>query len=81
MVLNSAQEILNVLKESVDPYILITTHHKPDADAMGSSLGLRLFLKKLGFRTDFISPTDYASFLKWMHGAEETAPEKHWKFF
>ncbi len=28
--------------------ILITTHHKPDADALGSSLGLAGYLKKKG---------------------------------
>lgn len=71
MVLHSAQEILKALREQDNPYILITTHHKPDADAMGSSLGLMLFLRRLGFRCDFVSPTDYASFLRWMKGSEE----------
>jgi bifunctional oligoribonuclease and PAP phosphatase NrnA len=72
MVLHSAQEILKTLQSVVDPKIVITTHYKPDADAMGSSLGLKLFLESQGFKAQFISPTDYASFLKWMKGNDET---------
>ena len=72
MVLHSAQEILKTLQDAGDPEIVITTHYKPDADAMGSSLGLRMFLQAMGFRVHFISPTDYASFLKWMKGSEDT---------
>ena len=46
--------------------IVITTHLKPDGDAMGSSLGLFHFLKRLGHSVTVISPTNWASFLKWM---------------
>ncbi len=48
------------------PKIVITTHHKPDADALGSSLGLYHFLKQLGVASTVVSPTDYGDFLKWM---------------
>ena len=48
--------------------IIITTHHKPDADALGSSLGLYNFLKQLGVESTIITPTDYGDFLKWMPG-------------
>jgi phosphoesterase RecJ-like protein len=41
-------------------------HQKPDADAMGSSLGLFHFLKKLGHSPTVISPTNWADWLKWM---------------
>lgn len=51
--------------------IIITTHHKPDADAMGSSLGLKNFLVNLGFNPIVITPTDYAPFLHWMKGDDE----------
>jgi phosphoesterase RecJ-like protein len=44
-------------------------HQKPDADAMGSSLGLFHFLRKLGHETTVISPTNWADWLKWMPGA------------
>jgi phosphoesterase RecJ-like protein len=43
-------------------------HQKPDADAMGSSLGLYHFLKKLGHTPTVISPTNWAEWLKWMPG-------------
>lgn len=51
--------------------IVITTHHKPDADALGSSLGLANFLKKKGHEVTVITPSDYPSFLHWMKGNEE----------
>jgi len=50
--------------------IVITTHHKPDADALGSSLGLYHFLKELGKDVTVVSPTDYPKFLHWMPGNE-----------
>jgi bifunctional oligoribonuclease and PAP phosphatase NrnA len=51
--------------------IVITTHFKPDADALGSSLGLALFLKKLKHEVYVITPSDYPEFLNWMHGNDE----------
>ncbi|MDN3581772.1 DHH family phosphoesterase [Mucilaginibacter flavus] len=51
--------------------IVITTHHKPDGDAMGSSLGLYNYLIQLGHHTTVITPTDYPDFLAWLPGNEE----------
>lgn len=51
--------------------IVITTHQKPDADAMGSSLALRHFLQKLGHSVTVISPTNWAGWVDWMPGAKE----------
>jgi phosphoesterase RecJ-like protein len=51
--------------------VVITTHSNPDADALGSSLGLSHFLRKIGHRTSVVTPTDYPDFLKWMPGNEE----------
>jgi len=48
--------------------VVITTHHKPDADALGSSLGLSSYLQKKGHEVHVISPSDYPEFLNWMHG-------------
>jgi len=48
--------------------IVITTHHKPDGDAMGSSLGLFHYLKSAGIDSQVITPTDYAEFLHWLPG-------------
>jgi phosphoesterase RecJ-like protein len=46
--------------------IVITTHHKPDGDAMGSSLGLFNYLIQKGHFVKVISPTDYPYFLQWL---------------
>jgi phosphoesterase RecJ-like protein len=48
--------------------IVITTHHKPDGDAMGSSLGLYNYLIQQGHHARVITPTDYPDFLSWMPG-------------
>ncbi|HCN83682.1 MAG TPA: DHH family phosphoesterase [Sphingobacteriaceae bacterium] len=46
--------------------IVITTHHKPDGDAMGSSLGLYNYLIQKGHHVRVITPTDYPDFLHWL---------------
>ena len=51
--------------------IVITTHHKPDGDAMGSSLGLYNYLIQQGHHAKVITLTDYPNFLSWMPGNEE----------
>lgn len=51
--------------------IVITTHHKPDGDAMGSSLGLYNYLIQQGHHAQVIAPTDYPEFLAWMPGNPE----------
>ncbi len=48
--------------------ILITTHHKPDADALGSSLALQGYLLKKGHDVSVVTPSDYPDFLNWMNG-------------
>jgi len=50
--------------------ILITTHVGPDGDAIGSSLGLALFIKKLNPEVRVAVPNDYPDFLHWMPGNE-----------
>lgn len=49
---------------------VIVTHFKPDADALGSSLGLAGFLTKKGHHVQVITPSDYPDFLAWMPGNE-----------
>lgn len=61
--------------------IVITTHANPDADALGSSLGLARYLKKQGHEVAPIVPNSYPDFLTWMSGNEsvinfEEASEK-----
>ncbi|WP_258099359.1 DHH family phosphoesterase [Marinoscillum pacificum] len=64
---------INALKAFLDTpkKVIITTHSNPDADALGSSLGLYHFLKGRGHDVDVITPTDYPQFLHWMQGNEE----------
>lgn len=77
MVLHSAQDILQAVQRIDNPRIVITTHHKPDADAMGSSLGLKLFFETFGYRVDVVSPTDYANFLRWMKDSDKVVIYEH----
>lgn len=51
--------------------MVIIPHSKPDADALGSSLGLALYLKKKGHQVHVITPTDYPDFLTWMAGNDD----------
>jgi phosphoesterase RecJ-like protein len=51
--------------------IVITTHFKPDADALGSSLGMANYLIKKGHQVQVITPSDYPDFLYWMKGNED----------
>jgi phosphoesterase RecJ-like protein len=51
--------------------VFITTHHKPDADALGSSLAWAGYLKKKGHSVTVVTPSDYPAFLNWMQGNEE----------
>ena len=51
--------------------VVITMHQKPDADAMGSSLGLYHFLIQFGHSVTVISPTNWAAFLNWMPGCNK----------
>lgn len=50
--------------------IVITTHANPDADALGSTLGLHHFLVDLDHEVTSIVPNSYPDFLEWMHGKE-----------
>jgi len=50
---------------------VITTHQKPDADAMGSSLALGHFLSQFGHTVTIISPTNWAGWVNWMPGTKE----------
>ena len=61
------QEIFPLLSEPRK--VVITTHQKPDPDAMGSSLGLYHFLVQWGHLVTVISPTNWASWLNWMPSA------------
>ncbi|CAA7392408.1 DHH family phosphoesterase [Chryseobacterium fistulae] len=51
--------------------IVILTHYNPDGDAVGSSLGLKHYLKAKGIHAEVIVPNDFPKFLKWMPEAKK----------
>ncbi|WP_185856462.1 DHH family phosphoesterase [Blattabacterium cuenoti] len=51
--------------------IVLLPHIYPDGDALGSSLALLLFLRKLKHDVELISPTEYSDFFKWLPGSKE----------
>ncbi|MCB4807995.1 bifunctional oligoribonuclease/PAP phosphatase NrnA [Tamlana sp. 62-3] len=53
---------------STPKHIVIVAHKNPDGDAIGSSLGLFHYLKKLNHNVQVIMPNDYPEFLKWVPG-------------
>ena len=73
------QEIFQLL--TAPRKVVITTHQKPDPDAMGSSLGMYHFLTSLGHEVSVISPTNWATWLNWMQSSNvvidyELTPDK-----
>jgi phosphoesterase RecJ-like protein len=48
--------------------VVIVMHKSPDGDAVGSSLGMKHYLEKLGHNVSVISPNSFPDFLKWMPG-------------
>jgi phosphoesterase RecJ-like protein len=56
---------------SVPRKVVIITHFKPDADALGSSLGLSGYLKLKGHTVTVITPSDYPDFIAWMPGNKD----------
>ncbi len=50
--------------------IVITHHYNPDADALGSTLGLFHYLNQKGHQCTIISPNAIPDFLQWMPSSE-----------
>ncbi|WP_307453402.1 MULTISPECIES: DHH family phosphoesterase [Chryseobacterium] len=51
--------------------IVILTHYNPDGDAIGSSLGLKHYLRQKGIEANVVVPNDFPKFLKWMPEAKK----------
>lgn len=51
--------------------VAIITHFNPDGDAIGSSLALHHYFKKLGLNSTVITPNRHPSFLNWIPGINE----------
>lgn len=56
---------------STSQNIVITCHHNPDGDAIGSSLGLAAYLWSLGKEVNVIVPDQYPDFLQWLPNTEK----------
>ncbi len=68
--LQNIHQLKNLLLTS-SKKIIITIHHHPDADAIGSALALYHLLKKLKHDVCILSTSTYPSFLSWMYGIDD----------
>lgn len=62
-------EILPLLQQP--RRIFITTHHKPDGDAIGSMLALHLYLQLKGHQVTSVAPSEVPDFLMWLPQVHE----------
>jgi phosphoesterase RecJ-like protein len=66
------EEIKGILELLATPKkIAIIPHRSPDGDAMGSTLGLYHFLKRLNHEAIVIAPNEFPEFLAWLPGSEK----------
>lgn len=65
-------ENILLLKEllSSPKRIVITLHQRPDADTLGTGLGLATLLEKQQHQVQVVAPSAYPAFLNWLPGAE-----------
>jgi phosphoesterase RecJ-like protein len=63
--IEAIQKLLSTPKK-----IVIIPHRSPDGDAMGSTLGLYHFLKKLNHDAVVIAPNEFPDFLAWLPASE-----------
>ncbi len=79
---NQLKEIENWLHPGAS--ILITSHHNPDGDAIGSLLAMYHLTKKEGYRVNCVVPNRIPEFLKWMPGSADILifdEKKHARLF
>ena len=70
------EDLALIIKEAgkslkADSRVLIFGHVNPDGDAIGSTLGLKHYLKEKINEVEVIVPNDYPDFLKWMPGSDD----------
>lgn len=68
-----AEDLISRLREAiaVKDKIVIVSHVAPDGDAVGSSLALYHFLRRLGKEVYIILPNGFPDFLSWLPGAND----------
>lgn len=73
MLLKSELTKVETFKNIIDSSksIVITTHHNPDGDAVGSVLGLYHALKAKGYPVLAVTPNGFPEFLSWMPGTDQ----------
>ncbi len=73
------KEFKKILSNSKN--IILQMHINPDGDAVGSSIALSIYLKKLGYNNTIVAPNLFPGFLKWMPNSNEiiVATEHHTK--
>ncbi|ROT47475.1 DHH family phosphoesterase [Candidatus Cardinium hertigii] len=71
---------ISILKEQLasPKRIVVVMHAQPDADALGTSLALALYLKEQGHKVDVITPTEYPKFLSWLPGVNDVLIAEHY---
>ena len=62
-------KLSNIFRDNKN--IVIVSHANPDGDAIGSSLALYLFLKKMGCNPKVVMPNEFPDFLSWMPSAKD----------
>ena len=63
----------DILKGALEnkPRIVITSHTRPDGDAVGSALALHHYFIKKGFSSQVILPDKFPAFLDWLEGSSD----------
>ncbi|MGI2299758.1 DHH family phosphoesterase [Candidatus Cardinium hertigii] len=69
----------SILKEQLasPKQVTVLMHARPDADALGTSLALALFLREQGHSVRVIAPTEYPTFLSWLPGVDTVIVAAH----
>lgn len=64
---------LSTIKNLLSPKakVALLTHYNPDGDAIGSTLGMKHFLRNIGIESTIVVPNDFPKFLKWMPEAKK----------
>jgi len=60
-------------------HFVLIPHVRPDADALGSALGLQRYLSHKGHTSKILSPSEYPDFLSWLPGQEDILVYPHKK--
>ena len=63
------RDIVSLLKTSSN--IIITSHHNPDGDAVGSAMAMYHVLRKSDKNITVILPNRFPDFLRWIEGSEQ----------